>query len=227
MEGEHRSDPRIPFIIGIVVLAVFLIGGIVFAVFFLPEDTSGGRTDANVAFNDANDPVFGPDDAKVVVRMFEDFQCPACRSAKGGVNHAKRTYGDRVKFIWNDFPLTSIHRNARPAANAARCAEEQGTFWEYHDVLYDFQSNWAEERNPGDQFLSLAKRVGLDEGAFQSCLFANKYDDKVRADMDEARANRVDSTPTFFIGNRRIAGGISPADWDRELKAALAEAGVQ
>lgn len=227
MEGEKLSDPRIPFIIGIVVLAVVLVGGIVFAVFFLPSDVGSGRIDQNVSFNDENDPTYGPDDAKVVVRMFEDFQCPACKSADAGVDYALKAFGDKVKFVWNDFPLTSIHKNARKAANAARCAEEQGKFWEYHDVLYDFQSNWDDLGKPDEELISLSKRVGLNEAAFAECLSTNKYDAKIAADMAEARANRVDSTPTFFINNRRIAGGIAPKDWDTELKAALVEAGVQ
>ena len=220
MEGK---DPRVPLLVGIALLGVLIVAGIVWAVFFIPEDAGRGRIDYNASFNDEGDPSFGPADAKVVVRMFEDFQCPACKAAKAGLDYAKRTYGDRVKFVWNDFPLEQIHKNARAAANAARCAEAQGKFWEMNDLLYDFQSNWAELRDPTDELMKLAEKIEINPTVWLGCLKNKEFDDKISADSSEARANRVDSTPTFFIGNKRIIGGLTPAQWDGEIKAQLGE----
>jgi len=117
-------------LIGTIVVAVLIFLGLIWAVLSVPND--GGTTplpSGQVSFNDENDPSIGPDDAKVVVRLFEDLECPACKAAEPGVSYAIEKYSDRVRFIWNDFPLDSIHRNARAGANAARCAEEQGKFW--------------------------------------------------------------------------------------------------
>ncbi|OGL79045.1 hypothetical protein A3E39_02250 [Candidatus Uhrbacteria bacterium RIFCSPHIGHO2_12_FULL_60_25] len=220
MQGQ--SDPRTPFVIGIILLGVVLLGGIVWAVAYAPSDSSDrGRTDVNVSFNDENDPTLGPSDAPVVLRIFGDYQCPACKAAEPGVTYVRRTYADRLKIVWNDFPLQSLHRNARNAANAARCAEEQGKFWDMHDALYDFQSDWSEKSNPRDDFHALASRVQLNVDAFDSCYDDKKYDAKVYADVQEGNANSVDSTPTFFINKRKITGILTPAEWDKELQAVL------
>lgn len=213
----QTTDPRKPLIIGIIVMGILVFAGIVWAVAFAPTERSVGTPEANLAFDDSNNPVYGPDNAKIVVRMFEDFQCPACRAAKAGVDYAKKKFGDRVKFVWVDFPLQSVHLNARIAANAARCAEEQGLFWEYHDLLFDFQPNWAEQKNPMVEFTDFARKTGLHEGAFTACLNARTYDEKIVKDMEEGRANNVQATPTFFINKTRVSGALSAADWDKYL----------
>lgn len=219
-----EQDPRKPFIIGIIVLAILMVGGIVWAALSAPEASSeGGRYDANVSFIDDGDPVFGKQDASIVVRIFEDFQCPACKTAQRGVQYLKETYGDRIKIVWNDFPLDSIHPNARLASNAARCAEEQGMFWEYGDLLYEKQSFWSNERSPDGLFVSYANDLGLNESAFTVCLDERRYNQKIQNDASEARANRIDSTPTFFVNNQRYTGVLSNTEWDTAIRAQLGE----
>jgi protein-disulfide isomerase len=157
--------------------------------------------------------------------MYGDFQCPACRSAEPGVKYAIDTYRDRVRFVWKDFPLSQIHPNAELAANAARCAETQGKFWEYHDALYASQPEWADERDPSQKFAAYAKDVGLNTDAFSSCLSAREQKAKVGADVAEGFHNSVDATPTFFINNRRYFG-MSPSEWATQLDQALGVAGA-
>jgi protein-disulfide isomerase len=218
------SDPRKPLIYGIIALGVLMLVGIVWAAFFLPSDSiNAGTYDANVSFNDVNDPTYGPSDAKVTLRIFEDFECPACRTAALGIDYVRKTYGDRVRVVWNDFPLEGIHKNARVASNAARCAEEQGKFWEYGDALYGAQDAWTGQDDPTDSFVAYAKQLGLNDASFSQCLFERQDDSKIADDMKEGNANRVDATPTFFVGNTRLTGALSNADWDRELKKALGE----
>ncbi len=216
------SDPRKPLIFGIIALGVLMLGGIIWAAVFLPsEATNTGTYDANVSFNDTNDPTVGPTDAKVTVRIFEDFECPACRTASQGVQYIRKTYGDKVRIVWNDFPLESIHPNARIAANAARCAEEQGKFWEFGDALYSAQDTWASQGDPTGSFVMIAKQLGLNDASFSQCLTDRQDDSKIADDLKEGNANRVDATPTFFIGNTRMSGALTNEDWDRELKKAL------
>ena len=205
-----------------IVLAVLALGGIIFAVSLAPEGGSG-TYDANASFDDGNDPIFGNNEADVVIRIFEDFQCPACAVAAPGLKYVRDTYGDRVKVVWNDFPLTSLHPNAIPSANAARCANEQGGFWEYADTLYEQQTMWSEVRDPSELFIAYAKSLGMNEAAFTVCLDERRYNDRVMRDAAEANANRIDSTPTFFINQTKHTGAFTPAQWDELLKPYLGE----
>lgn len=216
---QPSSDPRAPFVIGIVILGVLLLGGMVWAILSAPSAPSGAAgEDANLSFSDANDPALGPEDAPVTVRIFGDLECPACKAAEPGVTHLRRDYADTVRLVWNDFPLPpTVHPHAREAANAARCAEEQGKFWEMHDALYDAQASWASSRNLTEDFVALGRKIGLDEDAFRACYGEKRYDGKVTDDMSEGRANAVDSTPTFFVNNTRVVGVRSSADWDQIL----------
>ncbi len=217
----QQSDPRFPIIIGMIVLAVLALGGIIWAVTMAPSG-GDGRFDPNVSFVDEGDPVYGNSDASVSIRIFEDFQCPACAVASEGVRYVRETYGDRVRIVWNDFVL-SYHSNALLAANAARCAEEQGKFWEYGDVLYGSQKLWEGLDDPAESFIAYAKGLDMNQAAFSACLDERRYNEKIQNDIQEARANRVDSTPTFFINNKRYAGVYSPAQWDEMLKPFLGE----
>lgn len=207
------------FLLGTVLLVVLVVGGIVWAVAAGPG--SPQAVSSGASFKDDNDPAKGPGEAKVVVRLFSDFQCPACRAAEASVQYAIRTYGDKVRFVWNDFPLLGAHPNARAAANAARCAEEQGKFWEYHDVLYDKQPDWEGERSPKEKFLGYAKDLGLATDAFSACAEKAVYDYKVMDDENEGMAAGVRATPTFFINARKIEGGMSSVEWDQAIQPLL------
>lgn len=209
---------------GIGLLGLLIVGGLVWAIMSPISPQNDGANESGLTFTDTNDPSFGPADAKVVVRAFGDFQCPACAAAEPAFQYARRTYGDRVRFVWNDFPLTTIHPNAMVSSIAARCAEDQGKFWEYHDMLYQQQAAWSGESNPKTILTSYAKTLGLDEGSFTTCLNKETPRGKVTDDMSEGNRNRVDSTPTFFVDNRRIVGVLQNADWDREILAKLTAA---
>jgi len=206
--------------IGIIVVTVLIFAGLAFAIIKAPAGPSNGGVEEQHSFHDANNPFQGPADAKVVVRLFGDYQCPACRVAEGATQYAINTYKDRVKFVWNDFPLTTIHPNARPASNAARCAEEQGKFWEYHDMLYDKQTDWSHERSPQAKFNDYAASLGLNKDTFSSCLSSRTHDGKIADDISEGNRNRVDRTPTVFINNRRFFA-LTPAEWDKAIQEQL------
>ncbi|MEN9557926.1 MAG: hypothetical protein RL141_295 [Candidatus Parcubacteria bacterium] len=220
---NQSSDPRQPILIGMIVLGVILLVGIVWAVVSAPASSGGNNmADPNLSFRDENDPALGPEDAKVMVRVFGDFECPACRSAEPGITHVREAYADRVRVIWNDFPLpATMHPKARISATAARCAEEQAKFWEMHDLLYETQSGWARSTDANADFESLARRIGLHEGGFRSCMSERRHDSKVTNDLQEGQANGVDSTPTFFVNNVKYVGVLSPAQWDAILKPLL------
>lgn len=216
----QESSSNKPLIIGTIVVAALVFAGLVWAIMSAPSGPTSGGSE-NVTFNDEGAKFKGKADSKVVVHVYSDFQCPACLVYEPVLKYAMDKYGDRVKFVWKDFPLMSIHANARNAANAAWCADDQGKFWEYHDLLYSEQGAWSALPNPADSFRAYANRLGLDQGSFGTCYEAKSFDSKVMAGVQEGNANRVNGTPTVFVNDVRQMG-LDKAGWDRVLTAALA-----
>ena len=151
----------------------------------------------------ADDPYLGPEDAPVTIVEFSDYQCPYCqRYHSETFDQIIDTYGDQIRYVYKDLPLTSIHPDAAPAANAAHCAQEQGVFWPYHRLLFSGQLGLSE-----DAFMAYADSLGLNTGAFATCLAENRYMDVVMEDTSVLTAlNAPLSTPTFFINGQYVAG---------------------
>lgn len=222
MSSNSSSSSNTGLIVGIVAITVLIFGGLAAAIYFAPSTDVSPQTDEHVSFNDVNAPSVGDPNAKVVVHMYEDLQCPACRLSEPGLKAAIAQFSNRVRFVWKDFPLSTIHTHARLAANAARCAEDQNAFWSYHDTLYDKQSDWEASDRPQDLFSQYARDLGLNGTTFDACLNSSKDDAKISADMSEGDANAVDSTPTYFIQNRRYHG-MTADQWAQLLNDALSK----
>lgn len=220
----QESPSNKPLLFGTIGVAVLIFAGLVWAIMSAPSDVPGPGGPETVTFEDSAVKFQGNADAKVVVRIYSDFQCPACRAQEPAIAYAVDKYKDRVKFVWKDFPLMSIHPNARAAANAAWCADEQGKYWEYHNALFSEQSSWGPLRDPAESFRAYASRLGMNVEGFGSCYDARRYDGNITLAIQEGNANRVNGTPTIFVNNVRHPG-LAPADWDRVLQAALFEAG--
>jgi protein-disulfide isomerase len=212
------SSPEIQktFLLGSIVLGVLIIGGLVWAV------ASGPGPAPARAFNDQNDPVYGANTDKIV-RIYGDFQCPACRAAETAVKAIREKYKDRVKFVWNDFPLQSLHPNALPAANAARCAEAQGKFWEYHDKLYADQASWDTLKDPTQKFKDYANALDIQVEPFAACLDKREHQSKIMDDLREGERVGVNATPTFYLNNVQAVGILTEQDWEVKIQALLAE----
>lgn len=153
-----------------------------------------------------DDPSFGNAKAAVTIVEFSDYQCPYCLQAVPILKQLQKTYGDRVRIVWKDYPLTQIHPLALQAGQAAHCAGEQDKYWPYHDRLFANQSALAT-----DDLRKHAQVVGLDMPKFNSCLDSSKYADRVRAGMEAGNRLGVSSTPTLFI-NGRVLPGAYPYD---------------
>ncbi len=148
-------------------------------------------------------PSRGPVDARVTLVLFGDFQCDYCADASTAAQIAQRSFPDDVRVVWKHLPNEYAHPQAFPAAVAAQCAARQGRFWEYHDALY------VQRRILSDQqFLLIAREVGLDEGPFVRCLETQDTAAQVRRDMEEAMALRLTATPTLFINDQRVVGAV-------------------
>ena len=153
-----------------------------------------------------DDPSFGNAKAAVTIVEFSDFQCPYCLQAVPILKQLQKTYGDRVRIVWKDYPLTQIHPLALKAGQAAHCAGEQDKYWPYHDRLFANQSALDT-----DDLRKHAQAEGLDMPKFNSCLDSEKYAGKVRSGMETGNRLGVSSTPTLFI-NGRVLPGAYPYD---------------
>lgn len=140
-------------------------------------------------------------ETKVTVVEFSDFQCPACRAAQGLVKQLEGKEG--VKIVYRHFPLSSIHKNAQIAAEAAEAAYAQGKFWEMHDLLFEKQSEWAEEKSPEGKFIEYAKSLELNADEFTKALAEHSYRQLVLDDYQEGIRLSVNATPTFFVNGRK------------------------
>ncbi len=156
-------------------------------------------------------PLLGNANAKVTVVEFSDFQCPFCEKFFTDTlkqiddNYIKT---GKIKLAFRHYPLISIHPNAQIASEASECANEQNKFWDYHDLLFTNQAAWSPLTGSDitSSLTDYAGQVGLDTGAFATCLSSHKY--KARVDADQAAGNdaQVNGTPTFFINGNRLVG---------------------
>ena len=146
-------------------------------------------------------PSLGPADAKIVIVEFSDFQCPYCRSFHAETFKALLdAYPGQVRFVYRNFPLTSIHPGAMPAAVASLCANDQNAYWDFYEKL--FSSEDLDEAT----FVKYATDLGLNVDTFTTCLSAGGHDAAIKQDMDFSINLGVQSTPTFFVNGLAMVG---------------------
>jgi protein-disulfide isomerase len=150
---------------------------------------------------ESTDPSLGRSSAPVTVIEFSDFQCPFCQRVAPTLKKVRDTYGDKVRIVWKDFPLTQIHPQAFKAGEAAHCAGDQGKYWEYHDRLFANQ-----QQLQLDELKQHATALGLDAAAFNACLDSSKYGERVRDGVAQGTRLGVNSTPTIYINGRMLSG---------------------
>jgi protein-disulfide isomerase len=152
-------------------------------------------------FSVTGEPFKGPENAPVTIVKFEDFHCPFCKQVQPTLTELLSRYNGKVRLVHKDLPLDSIHPQARQAAEAARCADDQGKFWEYHDKLY---ANSPKART--EDLKSYAKELGLNVEVFGRCVESGKYKAVVQKDLNEGAQLGLTGTPAFFINGREISG---------------------
>lgn len=148
-----------------------------------------------------DDPSIGPADAKVTIIEAGCFSCPYTKQAVPTVKQLISYYGDNVRFVYKDFPVSSSHEGAQEAAEASHCAHEQDKYWEYHDLLFDNQG-----KTDFEDLVGFASDLNLDMDQFSECLTSHKYKPKVDSDFREAFEVGVYGTPTFFINDQVLVG---------------------
>ena len=152
----------------------------------------------------------GPADAPVVLVEYGDYQCPHCARAHDIVREVLARLGDRVRYVFRNLPLTDLHPDAGPAAEAAESVAAHGgneAFWDMHDILYKNQ-----DALEVDDLLGYAEAAGVDAMAVAHDLSSGRQRHRVRADYHSAMQSGVSGTPTFFINGVRYDGSWSDAD---------------
>jgi len=214
-------------------LAIWLVvfaglGGIIF---FLVS--SGGNGGGPVATGGSIPPVTESDwvkwnpDSPVKLIEYSDFQCPACGAYYPILNAVEQKYGDKVAFIYRNYPIYQIHPNANAAARAAEAAGIQGKFWEMYDLLFKSQSSWSPmtASDAANVFAGFAGDLGINVDQFLSDFNSSEVQDRVTEDYQAALSAGVNSTPTFYLNGEKILRNPSDVEgFGTLLDAALANA---
>jgi protein-disulfide isomerase len=204
--------------------AVAIVFGVILANTFVGGDSDidiPGRTVA------AQGRTLGPENARVTVEEYSDFQCLFCaRAAAQYVPRIEEDYiaDGRVKLVYR--PVAILNRPGSPpestwAAEAAECANEQGRFWDYHDKLFENQRGENRGAFAIENLKRFAEELGLDTQAFNQCLDSHKYEALIRAETEEALDGGINSTPTFVVGEQTIPGPRSYEQIQEAIEAEL------
>lgn len=159
-----------------------------------------------------DDPWLGSDQPLIYVVAYESMSCPYCKENQADIRKMIAKFGSVVRYIAKDFPTEGLHPNVMDAHLAAACANEQGSYWEYRDILYQNQGEF-EKAN----LKKWAKQLGLNESQFNKCLDDEKYLQEIRADFASGAQAGVVGTPSYIINGTLIPGEIPFNIWEEVI----------
>jgi protein-disulfide isomerase len=186
----------------------------------------GGLTDSTSARADRGR-IRGNEAATVWLVEISDFQCPYCKQwhdQSFATIDKEYVQTGKVRLAYLNYPIASLHPNARAASETAMCASVQGKFWELHSALFTTQQMWAKLPDPGAFFDTLATHAGVQPAEWRNCMSSHASVPLIEADRERSGKSGVQSTPTFFIGDRMILGAYPVDSFRVILNAALAKA---
>jgi protein-disulfide isomerase len=219
-----------------VAICVIVFGGLVFYSGRDRIDVSKVETNAfqspTTSSGNIGDHVFGNKDAKVVLVEYGDFQCPGCGSAYPIVKSLSEKYKDQMAFVFRNFPLTSIHPNARAAAAAVETAGKMDKYWQMHDLMYESQDAWSDASGNDrvNLFAGYAQQIGLNKSTFTSTLDdqSTSINKKINFDIALGRKLNISGTPTFYLDGKRLdaAAYNGQEAFEKTIQTALKAKGV-
>lgn len=180
---------------------------------YIPEGLRG--TDEVPEVN-ATDPIYGNPEAGVSIIGFVDLECPSCKELDELIRKRVDESNGTLRFIWKDFPIPRIHKNSQDAAEAARCAQQQGKFWEYTEDLFSNQTTLGEA-----VYIQAAEEEKLDLATFSDCRAGDEMLALIQRDYLTGRSFQVDQTPTLYVGGRRLKGLVTTEELDAALDQAF------
>jgi len=219
----------------VAILAVSVGAVVIAALLIIPSLTPVGEIAQITPFDRpmVEGTAMGSTDAPVLIEVWEDFQCPACRRFSDEVEpQIIQNYiaTGKVRYVFRHYPFLDdrvVSKESDQAANASMCASEQGRFWDYHDILF---ANWNSE-NAGafsnKRLVAYAETLSLDMDSFNTCFKANRYQEQIEADLAAGNQAGVTGTPSLFVNGQQISPGLIPSyeDVSEAVEAALAAAG--
>lgn len=197
-----------------IAVCVLLIGGLVLYSASSRINVSDVNTNKIIPASTKNgnigDNVTGDIKSPVIFVEYGDYQCPVCGDAYPQVKKVTDKYKSDVAIVFRNLPLTTLHPNALAAASAAQAAGLQGKYWQMHDLLYTYQSSWAnltgEQRT--SQFADYAKQLGLNTKKFTNDMGSPAVSQKINFDRAIDSKLNLDSTPTFYIGGKQVSSAV-------------------
>ena len=205
------------------IIAVVVIGSIFGIIKLASKSQTPGSGSSTLALTISaigdNENIKGDKNAPVSLIEYSDFQCPACGSYYPILKKVSEDLGAQVKFAYRHFPL-SQHKNAKLAATVAEAAGKQGKFWDMHDLIFQNQSDWSEEKNAAVIFAKYAQDLQLDLAKFQTDIASEEIKAKIENDYKSGVKAGVNSTPSFFLNGKKLD---NPRNYD-EFKNAILQA---
>jgi len=205
--------------VGIWVLVAVFIGVVVWGI--VKNTTSTPSEPSALSGVSLSDWVKGNSESKIVLVEYSDFQCPACGAYHPVVQQLVREFGNDVAFVYRHFPLRQIHPNADLAARAAEAAGVQGKFWEMHDLLFENQKEWSDQKNAIDSFVKYAESLGLNGEQFKSDIDSKEVKQKVNEDYNGGISLKISGTPTFFLNGKKLQNPRNYEEFQTIIKQAI------
>lgn len=223
-----RAEKEIQGLLYLLPIVILLLGGLLGLSLWVITTTSEGETaevvEEGVIVPRGELPPLGKETAPVQIIMFGDYQCPFCaRFFSETEQELRATFirqGDAVMW-WRDFAI--LGEDSVRAAHAARCANEQNNFWQYHDLLYSAKTRDQSVQFTEERLRIFALELGLQAEAYDSCTNSQRYMDLIRADQQEGRDKGVQGVPTLFINGKKIVGAQPFQIFESAIKEALEE----
>lgn len=216
-----------------VLIAVVAIGGIAALTYYNSQSKAApgaSQFDSTLAPVVSNGYVIGSPSAPLEVTEFGDFECPQCSHFAVMTEpdvRAQLVNTGKIRYRYIDFPLP-MHGNTWNASRAAACADEQGKFWEMHDLLFQSQDKWNSEttNKPDKYFEDLARQLGLNMPQYDQCVSSKKYQAKIQAHEQLAERAQIGGTPTFIINGQQKEGFLSYDQFKAWVDQELAKGGA-
>lgn len=144
------------------------------------------------------DPTIGPSTAQLTIVEFADYRCTHCNTVNIELKKILAAYPTQVRLVWKDFPITSLDETAMQPFEAARCAEKQNKFWQFHDAIFSNQTDFNTEK-----ITSIAQSLNLDMTQFQNCLDTGETKPLIAKGLEEGQSLKIDGTPYFFFNGEK------------------------
>lgn len=221
METNTKKDPW--FILSLILGGVIV--GFILGTVFSGSNTQTYQITLGTHSGGDSSGSIGRADAPVLVEEYSDYMCPYCqRFYEMTFDKIIKTYVDtgKVRFVYKDFPIGS-HKNAKPAAMAARCAGDQGNYYGMHDALFVNMDVWNRLPDPTDSFVAMAKKLKLNKNDFSACLKSGKFDASIAESVKESVSRNNTGTPGFFINGQYVSGALPFSVFQEKIEEELAK----